>query len=133
MANINWLAVLVASLVFFFFGSLWYQVLFRKLWARESGIKMDNPPSGSAMMKMMLKSFLGNLLTVIAVALLISYAHGGGCVRSMKIGAVAGFGIAGGSLWINYNWHGKSATLWAIDIGYMTIGCVLAAAIVGTW
>ncbi len=68
MANINWLSVLVAAIVYFFFGSLWYQVLFSKIWARESGIKMDNPPKGAAMMQMMLKSFLGNLLAVIALA-----------------------------------------------------------------
>jgi hypothetical protein len=133
MANINWLAVIVAAVVYFFFGSLWYQVLFRKLWARESGIKMDNPPKGGAMASMMLKSFLGNLLAVIAVALLLNYAHGGDWMRTGKIGAVAGFGIAGGSLWTNYNWHGKSVTLWLIDTGYTMFGLAIAAAIIGCW
>jgi hypothetical protein len=129
MANINWLAVIVAAIVYFFFGSLWYQLLFRKIWARESGIKMDNPPKGGAMMGMMLKSFLGNLLAVIALAFLLHYAHGGDVMRSMKIGAVAGFGIAGGSLWVNYNWHGKSVMLWCIDTGYTTIGLAIAGAV----
>ena len=129
MANINWLSVLVASLVYFFFGSLWYQLLFSKIWARESGIKMDNPPKGAAMMQMMLKSFLGNLLAVAALAMLLHYAHGGDAMRSAKIGAVAGLGIAGGSLWVNYNWHGKSVLLWIIDTGYTTVGLALAAAV----
>lgn len=133
MANINVLAVFVAALAYFFFGSLWYQVLFRKLWARESGISMDNPPKGAAMMKMMLKSFMGNLLSALAIAMLLNYAHGGGCVRSMKIAAVAALGVSGGSLWINYNWHNKSRLLWMIDTGYTMIGCALAAAIIGTW
>ena len=35
MANINWLAVLIAAVVYFFLGSLWYQLLFRNIWARE--------------------------------------------------------------------------------------------------
>lgn len=130
MAHINWLAVIVAAIVYFFFGSLWYQVLFRKPWARESGIKMDNPPKGGAMMKMMLKSFLGNLLAVVALAFLLNYAHGGDWMRSAKIGAVAGFGIAGGTLWVNYNWHGKSIVLWCIDIGYATIGLAIAGMII---
>lgn len=130
MAQINWLAVLVAALVYFFFGSLWYQALFSKIWARESGIKMDNPPKGAAMMKMMLKSFLGNLLAVIALALLLHYAHGGDWMRSAKIGAVAGFGIAGGSLWVNYNWHGKSTLLWILDTGYTMIGLALVGAVI---
>ena len=72
MANIHWLAVLVASLVYFFFGSLWYQALFSKVWARESGIKMDNPPTGAALMQMMMKSFLGNLQLLCAPSLQIT-------------------------------------------------------------
>ena len=133
MANINWLAVLVAAVVYFAFGSLWYQVLLRKLWTRESGISMDNPPKGAAMRDMMVKSFMGNFLSAIGIALLLQYAHVGGCVHSMKIAAVAAFGIAGGTLYINYTWQSKSATLWAIDTGYTVIGCVLVAAIIGTW
>ena len=133
MAHINWLAVIVAALAYFFFGSLWYQVIFRTIWARESGIKMDNPPKGGALMSMMLKSFLGNLLSVIALAMLLHYAHGGDMMRAAKIGAVAGLGVAGGSLWINYNWHGRSTTLWAIDTGYFAIGCAIAAGIIGIW
>jgi hypothetical protein len=129
MAQIHWLAVLVAAIVYFFFGSLWYQLLFRKIWARESGIKMDNPPKGGAMMTMMLKSFLGNLLAVIALAFLLHYAQGGDMMRSAKIGAVAGFGVAGGGLWVNYNWHGKSTLLWIIDTGYTTVGLALAGVV----
>ncbi len=130
MAQIHWLAVLVAAIVYFFFGSLWYQLLFRKIWARESGIKMDNPPKGGAMMTMMLKSFLGNLLAVIALAFLLHYAQGGDLMRSAKIGAVAAFGVAGGTLWINYNWHSKSTLLWIIDTAYYTIGLALAGAVI---
>ena len=45
--------------------------------------------------------------------------------------ALAGLGIAGGSLWINYNWNGKSTLLWIIDTGYFMIGCALAGWIIG--
>ncbi|HZK75454.1 MAG TPA: DUF1761 domain-containing protein [Candidatus Kapabacteria bacterium] len=131
MAHLNWAAVLIAAIVYFFFGSLWYMALFSKIWARESGISMDNPPKGGAMVGMMVKSFLGNLLTAIALALLLNYAHGGDVLRAAKIGAVAGFGIAGASLWMTYNWHGKSLLLWILDGGYYTIGCAIAAAIIG--
>ncbi len=96
-------------------------------------MKMDTPPSGSQMGKLLFKSFLGNLLAVIALALLISYAHGGGWMRCAKIGAVAGFGVAGGSFWMNYNWLGKSFLLWTIDTAYYTLGAAIAGAIIGAW
>src|SRR5437773_396034 len=37
LGSVNWLAVLVAALVPFFLGALWYQALFGKLWRRLHG------------------------------------------------------------------------------------------------
>jgi hypothetical protein len=131
MAHINWLGVILAAAAYFFLGFLWYQALFGKVWSRALGMKMDNPPTGSQMGKLLVKSFLGNLLTAIGIALLLSYAHGGDMMRCAKIGGVAGLTVAGGSMWMHYNWLGKSTTALAIDIGYATIGGAIAGAIIG--
>ncbi len=131
MAHLNWLAVLIAAIVYFFFGALWYMALFGKPWAKAAGINMDSPSGNGAMAGKLAKSFLGNLLTAIALALLLNYAHGGDLLRAAKIGAVAGFGIAGASFWMTYNWTEKSFLLWLLDTGHYTIGCAIAAAIIG--
>ena len=132
MAHINWLSVIVAALAYFFLGYLWFMALFGKIWSKALGMNMDpaNRPSGGAMGKMLIKSFLGNLLTAIGIALLINYAHGGDVMRCAKIGAVAGLTIAGGSMWMHYKWLGKSTTALAIDIGYATVGGAVAGAMI---
>jgi hypothetical protein len=77
------------------------------------------------------KSFIGDLATAFGLALLLNYAHGGDFMRAAKIGAVAGLFIAGGAVWINYNWHSKSIALWLIDASYFTVSAAIAAGIIG--
>ena len=131
MAHLHWLGVVIATVAYFAFGSMWYMALFSKVWAREAGIKMDQKPTQREMTMMMLKSLLGNFVQVVAVALLLSYAQAGGTdvLRAMKIGAVAGFGIFGGATWLNNTWLMRSTTLWMIDTGHTVLGCAISAAI----
>jgi hypothetical protein len=135
MANINYLAVLVGGIAYFFLGYLWYQFLFGKVWAKGLGMNPDmanTPEMKATMMKLLPWSFLGNLGASLFVALLVSYAHAhGDPMRAAKVGAVAGLGIAGSSMWMHYNWLQKSKASWAIDVGYAMIGCGLAGCIIG--
>ncbi len=132
MSQLNWLAVLIAAIVYFFFGALWYMALFGKPWSKAAGLDMATPPSGGAMAGNMAKSFFGNLLSAIAVGLLVTYAHGAGeWLRAAKIGAVAGLGIAGGSFWMTYSWTSKPFMLWFFNSFYALIGCAISGAIIG--
>src|SRR5579871_3139143 len=135
MSNINWLAVLLGGVAYFFLGYLWYTFLFGKIWARGLGMNPDaanKEEMQRGMMKLLPYSFLGNLVAALFVALLVSYAHANGdAMRAAKVGAVAGLGIAGSSMWMHYNWLQKSKASWAVDVGYAMIGCGLAGWIIG--
>ncbi len=41
MANVHWLAVLIAPLLGFLLGGLWYGPLFGKAWMRASGVSEE--------------------------------------------------------------------------------------------
>lgn len=138
MSHLNWLAVLVSGLAYFFLGFLWYQLLFGKVWGAALDMNRDSMPKGDEMKKMMMRllprSFLGNLVAAIGVALLVVYSHAmGEPMRAAKVGAVAGLLVAGGSMWMHYNWLGKSKKAWLIDVFYAAIGCGLCGAIVAAW
>ncbi len=60
--NVNMVAILVAVVVNFFFGFLWYTPLFGKTWAREIGMDPDVKPPASAMIKGMIAMVIGNFL-----------------------------------------------------------------------
>ena len=43
LQQINWLAVLVAGLAYFFLGALWYSVLFGKKWQSYNSALTSRP------------------------------------------------------------------------------------------
>jgi hypothetical protein len=66
--HINIVAVLVATVVNFFFGFLWYTPLFGKAWARELGIMVTEKPPAGALAKGMIIGVIGNFLMAYVFA-----------------------------------------------------------------
>src|ERR1051326_6187094 len=62
MPHINYWAVLVAAIVNFVLGWLWYGPLFGKPWAKMVGMDMSKKPPMASMVKSMLLMFIGSLL-----------------------------------------------------------------------
>ena len=60
--NVSIMAVLIAVVVNFIFGFLWYTPLFGKAWAKEMGFDPDEKPSGGVMAKGMILMVIGNFL-----------------------------------------------------------------------
>lgn len=66
--DINYTAVLIAVVANFFLGFIWYTPLFGKLWAKELGLKMDEKPASSVMIKGMAIMVIGNFLMAYVFA-----------------------------------------------------------------
>jgi len=62
--QINMMAVFVAVVVCFFFGFLWFTVLFGKAWAIEMGFDPDEKPKSSAMIRGLALNTFGTFLLV---------------------------------------------------------------------
>src|SRR6218665_4122278 len=58
--HINYLAILIAVVVNFVLGFLWYTPLFGKIWARELGFDTSQKPPASALIKGMVFMVIGN-------------------------------------------------------------------------
>jgi hypothetical protein len=129
MPEINWLAVVVAAVLSFVLGGLWYSpVLFGKAWQRETGLTDEQLKNGN-----MAKIF--GLSLVLALLAAWNFANFLGPRPSIAFGA--GVGASAGLLWvassfgINYLFERKSFKLFAINGGYHTLqftifGLVLA-------
>lgn len=48
-SDINWVAILVATIAAFIIGGLWYSALFRSVWRRLSGLQDDQLQPGAAL------------------------------------------------------------------------------------
>lgn len=68
MIEINWIAVLVATVVNFFIGFLWYTPLFGKAWAKELGITMTGPPPAGLLVRGLAIGVIGNFFMAYVLA-----------------------------------------------------------------
>lgn len=130
MAEFNLWAVLAATVASFAFGALWYSpLLFLKRWCAESGVELGKGPANPARVY-----GLTFVFTLLSAALLGAWITGspGPVVGGLR-GLLAGLCFAAASMGINYQFAGRSFTVWFIDGGFHTVRFALMGAILGTW
>jgi hypothetical protein len=130
-SQINWLAVIVATLAAFLVGSIWYSpILFSKIWQKE--IKMSDEEMKHANMALIFGSaFILNLVAAIVLAMFLG-RHAGltmGLMASLMV-AIAWIGTALGT---NYLFTRKSLKLFFIDAGYYVVYYAVMGIILGIW
>ncbi|MBX4210828.1 DUF1761 domain-containing protein [Candidatus Parcubacteria bacterium] len=133
---INYWAVIVATIVHFVIGWLWYGPLFGKKWQHLSGHSMGSG-SKDKMMKSMIIMLVGSFLMayVLAHALVFGIAY-------TKMGGWTG-GVQGAFYyWLGFVapvtigvvlWDGKPWKLWFINAGYYLVSLCVMGAILASW
>ena len=128
--EINWLAVIVATVAAFLVGFLWYSILFAKVWQKE--VKLDSEEMKSANMPMIFgTAFVLNLIAAVVLAMFLG-RHAGlamGLMASLMV-AIAWIGTALGT---NYLFARKSLKLFFIDAGYFIVYYAVMGIILGIW
>jgi hypothetical protein len=129
---VNYLAVLVAAIASYAIASLWYGVIFRKLWMQLTNISEMKP----APVQMALP-FVGSL--VMSYVLTHSIAFGNAYVQTS--------GVSGGLMGGFFNWLGFIAPvtlmgvvyekrpwkLWILDNGFWLLSLLVMGAILTAW
>lgn len=130
MLDINWFAVLLAAVVSFVIGGLWYGPLFGKQWLRASGV--DEAALGTGGMgRIFALSFLMQLLAAAVLALFI------GAESTLTFGLFAG--VAAGVFWVAtafgvvYLFERRPFAHWAVNASYHIVVYAVMGAILGAW
>ena len=127
---INVWSILIASLVFFVLGSIWYApFLFGKAWLEESKVVPDK----SKMAKLFISTFIITVFMVHALALLIGVTGAFSLIGGLKLGLLAGLGFTATSIGVTFMYEGRSIKLFLIDAGYHVVGLLASGAIIGMW
>jgi hypothetical protein len=132
-SNINWLAVLVAALAYFFLGALWYSFLFRNAWIKSSGVKADDPNAKKGIAGIMVASFITIIITSIGLALFITRIGSIGWMTGLKVGLIAGVCFCAMAICNSYLYEKRPLTLHLINSFYNIVGCVIAGIIISVW
>jgi hypothetical protein len=138
--HINFLAVLVAGLVIFGLGGLWYSpVLFAKRWIALQGRTEEQMRADAAranMPVMYASVFICGLLTSFALELLIVHLDPHIAMTAFH-GALLGFvcwlGFAATTSYGTALFSMRSRQLWLIDSMYNLVSFVLAGMILAAW
>ena len=138
----NMTGILIAVVVSFFLGWLWYGPLFGKAWAKELGISMDQKPPAGVIIKGMVIMVIGCFLTAWVLA---SDGMAWRMVPGMGMGeaSVVKFGFMGGFFtWLGFYlpqhlsrlaWENKSMKLFWINALHSFIMLILVGIIVANW
>jgi len=142
---VNYLAVLVAAILMFILGGLWYSpVLFMKKWLAlqdRTEEQMKAQATAANMPLMYASAFVTALITAWVMAHLLgnfavavdpdvmrpSAAHGA------AFGFVCWLGFVAPTTYTTAIFSGKPKQLWFIDTTYYLVSFVIAGAILGAW
>ncbi|MES2645696.1 MAG: DUF1761 domain-containing protein [Bacteroidota bacterium] len=131
MADINWLAVIVAGLSAFAIGGLWYSpALFSKAWMKDSQLSTDQINSGN-------KAVIFGATAIFSLIMAFNLAMFLNDVKTdWQWGMMAGF-LAG--IWtfcaiaIHSLFELKSWRLIFINGGYSMVSLIVMGLIIGAW
>jgi hypothetical protein len=131
----NYWAILVAAVVFWLLGAVWFSGLFRKVWSSglaKLGLKIQKP-STSEMKKKLVLSFLINIIQVWGMAAIVSGFQIMTVQPAICIGLLVGVCFAGVSIGCRSLWENRGLKLTCIDMGYPIVGFVISAVILALW
>jgi hypothetical protein len=126
--ELNYWAVLLASLSTFLLGGIWYSpAVFGKAWMRENGFTEEGMKNSN-----MVKIF--GLALVLALISAVNLAMFLGPEKDVVMGAVwgfaAGFGWVATFVGTHYLFERKSFTLFLINAGYSVVALTIMGVII---
>jgi len=128
----NYLAIIVAAVVYFVIGAIWYSpLLFAKAWMESVGRTKEQLMSGSKIVY--LYTLIAEFVICFVLAFIIWILGTSNCISAIKVGAFFSIGFTATIIAIN-NWYGqRGAKLTLIDSGYHIVGIIFASIIITIW
>ena len=132
LSDVNWLAVVLATLSSFVVGFVWYDKrVFGAKWMKLVGLSEKQMNSSEGMAQTFLMTAVAGLLGNTVMNILMLATQTVGFIEGGIFGAVLGFTIRGGAHVIHNGFAKRSSDLTSIDLLHDTVAMALAGAIIG--
>lgn len=133
-SQLNWLAILAATIAYFILGAIWYsKALFANKWVVLHKIDMNDPDIRKGLGALMFGSFIMMVVITLGLAILIERIQLHFWMSGLKLGLITGGAFAFTAISINNLYTRKPLTLHLIDGGYHLVGHIIAAIILCVW
>jgi len=128
--DLNWLAILVATLAGFMLGGIWYGPLFGKAWLDAIGKTEDEiEPSPTPF----IVSFFTAATTAIVISALIHTLGFTTVTDGIILGVICGVGFIATAMGSDSAFCGWGVRLFLIQSGYRVVYSIIMGAILGAW
>jgi len=131
LGEVNWLAVVTATVAAFFLGGLWYsKKLFGTRWMLEIGLTEDSINS-SGMARTFGTTFV--LQFIAATALAVFLGTDSSWMNGLQSGLLIGFLWVATAYGTTYLFEQRSLCLFMINAGYNVVLFAVMGTILGAW
>ncbi|HYL09145.1 MAG TPA: DUF1761 domain-containing protein [Candidatus Acidoferrales bacterium] len=130
--RINYLAIIVAAILYFLLGGLWFGVLFSNQWMALEGFKAADLKNINPTIPYVV-SMVANLVIAFILALVCATQKADSLVKGAQTGILVGIGFVATTTLSTYLFEGRSMHLFMINTGYPVVGLALMGAVIGAW
>lgn len=117
MANLSWIAIIVAAMAGFAVGGIWYGPLFGKAWMKERGFTEEELKQGNFAL-IYGAAFAFSIVSAIFLGHLLAHFGEMSARSTMMISVGIALGFIVPAIGTNYLFSRGSVRLFAIDAGY---------------
>jgi hypothetical protein len=129
--TVSLIAVLVAAIVMFVIGAVWYGALFTRQWRVLQNVPENAPMTGMA--TTLVGGFIVTLVMAYVLARFVVHYSTPSFGEGVLTGFLAWIGFAATVTANQILYEKRPWLLWAINNGYLLIGLVVMGAILGWW
>ena len=130
--ELNWLAIVVATIAWFAFSAIWYSVPpLSKAWQKAS--KVDMTAEGPPLASLFGPTLVGYFVTTIVIALIARAIGAIELVDGVALGAALGIGFGVVSALVTQIYEQKGSSYWLLNGLNAVIAYIIVAVIVTLW
>lgn len=132
LGELNWLAIVVATIAWFAFSAIWYSVPpLSKAWATAA--KVDPAGEGPPLALLFIPTLIGYFVTTVVIGLLVAAIPADTLGEGVVLGVVLGVGFGMVSALVNQVYETKRNSYFIINGLNAVIAYAIVAAILAVW
>lgn len=128
----NYIAVVVAAVVYWLLGAVWYGFLFSKAWMDLEHLSPERAASMNLIWTYVI-TFVLNLVIAFVLAQICAWRNANTAARGAALGILIWIGFIGPVTYTTYMYEARPVQLFAINQFYSLVGLALMGAILGAW
>ncbi|HEU4917771.1 MAG TPA: DUF1761 domain-containing protein [Acidimicrobiia bacterium] len=131
-SELNWLAVIVATIAWFAFSAIWYSVPpLSKAWQDAS--KVDMAADGPPLAVLFIPTLIGYFVTTVVIGLIVEAIGVTEIGDGVILGVVLGIGFGAVSALVTQVYERKGSNYWLINGINAVIAYVIVSVILTAW